>query len=645
MNLLSRIKLRAKLAIAFGFSTLFLAGVVMTALVGMSSMHRSSRVVAEESLAGYESLYRIASDFKQIRIKQYRYITCPPNERADSEKQLGEAYDKVDKDLAVYEKVRTSVGREHFNAFLDIYKSFSETNAKVLDLGHQGKFEDARQIVMGVMWNQNSSASKELDKVGKEADAAAKRQVNNAYGAYYEARLLLIACCILAAVMFGAMLFFISKHIDRNVKVLRDRMKVVQENILSDLKVGMQTMARGDLTYQITASVDKIEVRGRDEFSELAATFNKVLADTQEAAEAYRACQQILAAIMSQINEASRKVFTASNELATTAQGVEASVADVGASMREIAKASEQAASGTAEVATGTSVQATALSSCSQGMKTLVARVKEVAGNAEGAAEAAATAGEAASAGTTVIETSMTGMRALRDTVSQSAKVINVLGESSQKIGMIVQTINDIAEQTNLLALNAAIEAARAGDAGRGFAVVADEVRKLAERSGSATREIASLIGDIQQQTQAAVTAMEAGTQEVEAQAEVAGSAQATFTKIRDVFNAVNSRVAQIQGATQGMSVAAESVSKSITEVAAVVEESSAAAEELSASAGDISSSVGSVARAAEQQSSVAKSLVVASDGLKLLAQDLSEAISIFRLGASDGRTDLRKAA
>ena len=45
------------------------------------------------------------------------------------------------------------------------------------------------------------------------------------------------------------------------------------------------------------------------------------------------------------------------------------------------------------------------------------------------------------------------------------------LAEAAQRIGDVVQLINDVASQTNLLALNATIEAARAGEAGRGFAV------------------------------------------------------------------------------------------------------------------------------------------------------------------------------
>ena len=85
---------------------------------------------------------------------------------------------------------------------------------------------------------------------------------------------------------------------------------------------------------------------------------------------------------------------------------------------------------------------------------------------------------------------------------------MNGLAEAAQKIGAVVNLINEIASQTNLLALNATIEAARAGEAGKGFAVVASEVKSLANQTAKATEEIQSQVGHMQSVTGTTVDAI-----------------------------------------------------------------------------------------------------------------------------------------
>lgn len=140
----------------------------------------------------------------------------------------------------------------------------------------------------------------------------------------------------------------------------------------------------------------------------------------------------------------------------------------------------------------------------------------------------------AAEQGTQVIQEAANEMRQIALNIDESSKIIAQLGERSQQITAIVNTIRGIADQTNLLALNAAIEAARAGDQGRGFSVVADEVRQLAGRTSGSTAEISAMIEKIQEETRQAIVSMDSTRSKAGKGVALADQAGEVIVQIRD---------------------------------------------------------------------------------------------------------------
>jgi len=252
------------------------------------------------------------------------------------------------------------------------------------------------------------------------------------------------------------------------------------------------------------------------------------------------------------------------------------------------ASAANQISASTEEMASGSSEQASNIGEVAAAIEEMTRTIFSTTKNTTFAAESSKQSAEKAKEGGDIVNEVVNGMIKISEVVEQSANKIYVLGANSDKIGEIIQVINDIADQTNLLALNAAIEAARAGEQGRGFAVVADEVRKLAERTTTATKEIAKMIKQIQVDTSLAVESMKIGTQNVENGKHLVNKAGDVLKDIIESSEKVTDIIVQVAASSEEQSATSEQISKSNDTINNVIRESSTGINQVAGAAEDL---------------------------------------------------------
>jgi methyl-accepting chemotaxis protein len=268
-----------------------------------------------------------------------------------------------------------------------------------------------------------------------------------------------------------------------------------QEHVVRALKVGLEKLSSGDLTFCLTDDFPQA-------YNEIKEEFNLTISRLRETI-------QVLADSTREVSGASTEISASTTDLSQRVEEQAASLEQTSASLEEIA-----------------------------------AVVRRTAKDAQHAA---------VSAGKARDSTNSNG-----EVVAKAVKAMARIAESSHQISDIIGVIDEIARQTNLLALNAAVEAARAGDAGRSFAVVASEVRGLAQRSAQAAKDIKQLLTNSAAQVRdgvglvntagAALTGILTSINDV---AEIVGNIAAASVEQTGGLEQVNKALAQMDDVTQ----------------------------------------------------------------------------------------------
>jgi methyl-accepting chemotaxis protein len=497
-------------------------------------------------------------------------LTTNESKNQELRKILAETAEKANSNLAEIEKVNLDTkSNESLDKIKKSMQKYREARKQTSELSMQNKNAEAYALyvtsvdpiandLMEQLYNFSDYYGKLSEKMNEENQASFKKATQ-----------ITIGIMVLAFIMLGVSGLYITKII---TKPLNEMVLFCGELAAGDFRDKPRTFVREDEIGQLSDALVKI--------------------------------QSSLRSLMKQVNVSVEQVAASSEELTASAD--------------QSAQASNQIAGSITDVAQGMEEQMAAADDTSAVMQQMSASVQQIAANANEVSEQSALAADKANEGNISVDKAVKQMIYIEKTVSTSAEVVAKLGERSIEIGQIVDTISGIAGQTNLLALNAAIEAARAGEQGRGFAVVAEEVRKLAEQSQDAAKQIATLISEIQGDTNKAVVAMNEGTREVKLGTEIVNTSGQAFQEIATLVTHVSSQIKEISSAIEQMAIGSQQIVGSVKRMDELSKKASGEAQAVSA--------------ATEEQSASMEEIAASSQALARLAMDLQGAVNKFQI-------------
>jgi methyl-accepting chemotaxis protein len=352
---------------------------------------------------------------------------------------------------------------------------------------------------------------------------------------------------------------------------------------LRELEAAAEKVAEGDLTV-------KVETAAADEVGRLSGSFSSMVDN---------------------LHRMSRESLRMAEETNEGAGGVSATTEELQASVEQLSEVIQQLAENAAS-------QSRMADSVFKLIEDIYQALETSSHQADEGVEVSRTSYQLAEEGRRDALAAVEKMRAARESITETAGIIQSLGAQTGEIGVIVEIIDNIADQTNLLALNAAIEAARAQEHGRGFSVVAEEVRKLAEESAQSTARIAGLVREIQRNASAAVDVTMRGTEEVHQGMQAVEVAGQSLEKIYEFVKRAEGLSAAVAETTRRHLELIEQGLEAMESIRNISEQNAASSEEISA--------------AAEEQSASMQELAATSEQLASLSERLREVASAFRL-------------
>jgi len=524
---LRALKIGPRLALGFGILIALMLVLGGFALQRINDINHRALEINEEWMPGVRATGDLSTAVNLYRVFTLRVAAEDDVDLAGNNiRRMRDVWDGVQSSVARVERtVDSQVERELFEQFERALDDYRDGAQNIIRMAERGDFEGAMVIVNLQQGPAAEAMASALQELSDYNQVGSREAGEHMDRVVAQSRLVMGGVLVLALVLAVALAIWITR------------------SIVGPMGKGLdvaETIAAGDLTQ-------RIDTAGKDEVAQLLNSLALM--------------QENLRSAISQIANSSTQLASATEELSSVAE-------DASRSLQEQTDEVQQAASAVTE---------------------MTAAVEEVARNATETSQFSGESAAATKEGRGKVKQTVESIQFLTDEVGKTSTEINGLADQARDIGKVMDVILAIAEQTNLLALNAAIEAARAGEAGRGFAVVADEVRALAHRTQTSTKEIETIITNIQSGTSSAVASMEESSGRATKTLDVAKAAGDALDRIAEGIDDISERNQVIASAAEEQASVAREVDRNLIKISDIATQSAAGANQTSASSDELS--------------------------------------------------------